>query len=161
MQYIYNTKEHDTDEVKALVFDAHYDTYRGVISYVRVVSGILSKRQKIRYMSTNITSEILDLGFFTPKMTSSDAIGPGEVGYVISNIKNVNEAEVGDTITDANTPAKEALPGYKEAKPMVFCGFYPVDTQQYTELKDVLGEIASPTITAREVAPALLLCSNF
>jgi GTP-binding protein LepA len=130
------------DQLKALIFDAHFDIYRGVISYVRVVSGSIVKGQKVQMMSTGTSFEVLEIGFFKPKMTTSkEGIHAGEVGYLICNIKNVAEARVGDTITDSRNPATEALPGYQEAKPMVFCGFYPVDTDQFTDLKDALDKL--------------------
>jgi GTP-binding protein LepA len=131
----------DTEQLKALIFDAHFDAYRGVISYVRVFNGSLYKGQKIQLMSTGTTYDVLEVGFFKPKMTPSTGIAEGEVGYVISNIKNVSEASVGDTITDAKKPALTPLEGYQKAKPMVFCGFYPVDTDQFNELKDALEKL--------------------
>jgi GTP-binding protein LepA len=127
--------------LKALIFDAHFDIYRGVITYVRVMSGSIVKGQKIKLMSTDNTFEILDLGYFKPKMTSAERLNVGEVGYLISNIKNVADARVGDTITDPKQPAKMALAGYAEAKSMVFCGFYPVDTEQYADLRDALEKL--------------------
>ncbi len=111
--------------LKALIFDAHYDTYRGVVSYIRVVNGSIKTRQKIMMMATDKTFDILELGYFRPRMVKTDLLKEGEVGYLISNIKSVADAKIGDTITDAQYPASEPLPGYKEAKPMVFCGLYP------------------------------------
>lgn len=128
-------------ELKALIFDAHFDEYKGVIVYVRIFSGSLKKGQKFMMMSTGKTFDILDLGFFKPKMTSSQGIETGEVGYLISNIKHVADARIGDTLTDAKAPAKDSLPGYKEAKPMVFCGFYPVDTEDYPQLREALEKL--------------------
>lgn len=130
-----------TDELKALIYDAHYDSYRGVISYVRVKSGSIKKGQRVKMMSTDKVIEVLECGVFRPKMTPQPELRDGAVGYVISSIKNVSEARVGDTITDSVNPAKTPLPGYKEAKPMVFCGFYPVDTSQHAELKDALEKL--------------------
>jgi len=127
--------------LKALIFDAHYDPYRGVIAYIRVFSGSMAKGQKIRMMATGRDFDVLDVGFFKPKMTSAVALNPGDSGYVISNIKLVSDAKIGDTITLANQPADGALPGYFEAKPMVFCGIYPVDTTQYEELKDAIEKL--------------------
>jgi len=129
------------DALKALIFDAHFDVYRGVITYVRVMSGSISKGQKIKLMSTDNVFDILDLGYFRPKMTPAESINVGEVGYLISNIKNVADARIGDTITDARYPAKTPLAGYTEAKPMVFCGFYPVDTEDYPGLRDALEKL--------------------
>jgi GTP-binding protein LepA len=128
-------------ELKALIFDAKYDIYRGVVSYIRVFSGNIKKGQKIYLMATDRTAEVLELGFFKPKMTPAKQINPGEVGYLITNIKDVGDARVGDTVTDAKQRASTPLPGYTEAKPMVYCGFYPVDTNQFTELKDALERL--------------------
>jgi GTP-binding protein LepA len=129
------------EKLRALIFDAHYDPYRGVISYIRLFSGSISKGQKITMMSTGRNFEVLELGFFKPKMTPNKTIDQGEVGYMISNIKAVDDANVGDTITDSKNQAETALLGYQEAKPMVFCGLYPVDTNQYTDLKDALDRL--------------------
>ncbi|NDC83318.1 elongation factor 4 [bacterium] len=126
---------------KALIFDAHYDAYRGVITYVRIMSGSISKGQKIKLMSSDAVFDVLDVGYFRPKMTPGERLECGEVGYIISNIKNVADARIGDTITDAKAPATTPLPGYTEAKPMVFCGFYPVDTEDYPGLRDALEKL--------------------
>lgn len=134
-------KEQPTTKLRALIYDAHYDSYRGVISYIRVMSGSIKKGQKLTMMSTGHTCEVLDIGFFKPKMTSSGIIQEGEVGYMISNIKKVDDARIGDTLTDIKNPAEDPLPGYAEAKPMVFCGLYPVDTQDYENLKDALDKL--------------------
>ncbi|MFA5878784.1 MAG: translation elongation factor 4 [Candidatus Margulisiibacteriota bacterium] len=134
-------KDLQEEPLKALIFDAHYDSYRGVICYVRVFSGMLTKGQQIEFMVTGKKYEVLETGFFKPKMTPADRILSGEVGYVIANIKKVEEAKVGDTITDAKRPAPEPLEGYKEVKPMVFCGFYPIDTNDYVDLKDALEKL--------------------
>ena len=131
----------ESDELKALIYDAHYDAYRGVISYIRLKSGTIKKGQKVKMMATDTTYEVLDLGFFKPKMTSTDMLSDGEVGYLISSTKNVEDAQVGDTVTDSKKSAIEPLPGYKEAKPMVFCGFYPVDTQQFVDLQEALEKL--------------------
>lgn len=141
IKHIPAPKQPEEETLKALIFDAHYDDYRGVISYLRVFSGALEKKQKIRMMSSGRDFEVLEVGFFKPKMTRSDKIDTGEVGYVISNIKNVEDARIGDTMTDSKNPSKTPLPGYREAKPMVFCGFYPVDTNQYTDLRDALEKL--------------------
>ncbi|MGE4169429.1 MAG: translation elongation factor 4 [Candidatus Margulisiibacteriota bacterium] len=134
-------KEDPEPALRALIFDAHFDAYRGVITYVRLFSGSLKRGQKITLMSNGKQFEVLDVGFFKPKMTAANEIKAGEVGYVISNIKNVADARIGDTVTDAKKPAATPLADYKEAKPMVFCGFYPVDTEQYVELKDALDKL--------------------
>ena len=128
-------------ELKALIYDAHYDDFRGVINYVRVISGEIEKGKKIKLMSTNKVVEVNECGFFTPKMTKSQKILTGSVGYIITGIKSLRDARVGDTITSADSPAKEPLSGYMEAKPMVFCGFYPVDNEAYKELGDALEKL--------------------
>ncbi len=134
-------QDQPTSKLRALIYDAHYDAYRGVISYIRVMSGSIKKGQKLTMMSTGQTYDVLDIGFFKPKMTSCDQIQEGEVGYMISNIKKVDDARIGDTLTDLKQPATDALSGYAEAKPMVFCGLYPVDTQDYENLKDALDKL--------------------
>ena len=134
-------KIEETDELKALIYDAHYDDYRGVINYVRVFSGEIKKGQKIKMMATNKNADINECGFFRPKMTASEKIRTGSVGYIITGLKSLREARVGDTITTAEKPATEALSGYKEAKPMVYCGIYPVDTELFKELGDALEKL--------------------
>ncbi len=131
----------EEEEPKALIFDAHFDPYRGVICYVRVYGGELKRGQKIRMMSTDLDFEVLEVGYFRPKMTKADILSNGDVGYVISNLKTVQDAKIGDTVTHANSPAKAPLPGYSEVKPMVFCGFYPVDTNDYPSLQDALEKL--------------------
>ena len=129
------------DALKALIFDAHYDAYRGVISYVRVCSGQLKKGMKVKMMSSEQVFDVLEVGNFRPKMTPCTTIDSGEVGYVISNIKGLDDARIGDTMTNDKKGAIKALPGYTEIKPMVFCGFYPVDTNDYPYLKDALDKL--------------------
>ena len=131
----------DSTELKALIYDAHYDDYRGVINYVRVFSGDIKKGQKIRLMASHKSAEINECGFFRPKMTPSEGIKTGSVGYIITGLKSLKDARVGDTITTAEKPATTALSGYKEAKPMVFCGIYPVDTEVFKELGDALEKL--------------------
>lgn len=128
-------------KLRALIFDAHYDAYRGVICYVRVVSGTLKKGDRFKMMASGESYDILELGYFKPKMTKSDQIGEGNVGYIISNIRGVEEAKIGATITNEKNGATEQLPGYQEVKPMVFCGIYPVDTNDYGDLKDALDKL--------------------
>ena len=134
-------KPDEIGKTRALIYDAHYDDYRGVISYVRVVNGSLEKGQKIKMISTQKEHEILELGVFKPAMTPQKKLEAGAVGYLISNIKTVEDARIGDTITDAKKAVEEALPGYVEAKPMVYCGFYPVDTEQYKDLGEALEKL--------------------
>ncbi len=141
VQNVPEPRNEPSDEVRALIYDAHYDDYRGVISYVRVTNGALKKGQKIKMMATGLQFEISELGFFTPKMTPSDSIPEGSVGYVISGIKTLEDSRVGDTITDAKYSAKVPLEGYAEAKPMVFSGVYSVDTELFKELGDALEKL--------------------
>src|SRR6202011_6194105 len=110
---------------RALIFDSQFDQYRGVIAYIRVVDGTFTKGGAIRAMQAGTEAEIDDIGFFTPQMTSVDALHAGEVGYVITGIKDVTKLRVGDTLTTLKEPATEPLPGYREVKPMVFCGLFP------------------------------------
>ncbi len=126
---------------RALIFDSVYDTYRGVVTYVRVVDGRLSKRERMLMMSTQSVHETLELGVISPEPIPSDGLGAGEVGYVISGVKDVRQARVGDTITSSSGGAKEALAGYSHPKPMVFSGLYPVDGDEYPELRDALDKL--------------------
>ena len=127
--------------VRALVFDSLYDSYRGVITYARVFSGSVKAGDQMLLMSNNQKSEIKEVGVFTPKMTKMDTLGAGDVGYVISNIKDTSDIKIGDTLTLSKNPATEMLPGYKEVRPMVFCGLYPLESQDYEKLKAALGRL--------------------
>ncbi|HSI08549.1 MAG: translation elongation factor 4 [Rariglobus sp.] len=127
--------------VRALVFDSLYDSYRGVITYARVFSGSVKAGDQMLLMSNNQKSEIKEVGVFTPKMTKMDVLGAGDVGYVISNIKDTSDIKIGDTLTLAKNPATDMLPGYKEVRPMVFCGLYPLESQDYEKLKAALGRL--------------------
>lgn len=127
--------------LKALIFDSMYDNYKGALSYVRVVDGIVKPGMKIRYMATGNEFEVTEVGIFSPTLMPIDALEAGEVGYISASIKNVRETKVGDTITDANAPADEPLPGYKQANPMVFCGIYPADGADYENLRDALDKL--------------------
>jgi GTP-binding protein LepA len=127
---------------RALIFDSEYDPYRGVIAYVRMVDGRFAKREAIRALATGTEAEIDDIGCFTPEMTPADGLGPGEVGYVITGVKDVSRLRVGDTLTSRDRPAAEPLPGYREVKPMVFCGLFPTDSDQFAELRDALDKLA-------------------
>jgi GTP-binding protein LepA len=126
---------------RALIFDSVYDTYRGVVTYVRVVDGKLSKRERMLMMSTQSVHETLELGVISPEPIPADGLGAGEVGYVISGVKDVRQARVGDTITSVTAGAKEPLAGYSHPKPMVFSGLYPVDGDEYPELRDALDKL--------------------
>jgi GTP-binding protein LepA len=127
--------------LKALIFDAKYDKYRGVIVYVRIFDGVLKKKDQILIMSTNQRYEVEEVGIFTPAMVPTDNLGPGEVGYVIAGIKEVSEAKVGDTITNALSPADETLPGYRDVKPMVYASVFPGLPEYYEELKKSLEKL--------------------
>ncbi|HUR75330.1 MAG TPA: translation elongation factor 4 [Sporichthya sp.] len=126
---------------RAMIFDSVYDTYRGVVTYVRVIDGHLTKREKILMMSTRATHELLDIGVSSPEPTSSDGLGVGEVGYLITGVKDVRQSKVGDTITDMHKPATKALAGYREPKPMVFSGLYPIDGSDFPELREALDKL--------------------
>ena len=127
--------------LQALIFDSLYDAYRGALSYVRVVEGTLTNDMKIRMMANGKEFEVTELGVFAPSMKQVKQLLPGEVGYVAASIKNVTDTEVGDTITNANAPAEAPLDGYRKATPMVYCGLYPVENNQYTELRDALEKL--------------------
>jgi GTP-binding protein LepA len=131
----------DYPQLRALVFDSLYDSYRGVISYVRVFSGTIKAGDFMLLLSNNVKSEVKEVGVFMPKMTKCASLGAGDVGYIVSNIKDPAEIKTGDTITLSNKPATDMLPGYKEVRPMVFCGLYPVDTSDYEKLKAALGRL--------------------
>ncbi|MCX4677343.1 translation elongation factor 4 [Streptomyces sp. NBC_01433] len=126
---------------RAMIFDSVYDSYRGVVTYVRVVDGQLSKRERIRMMSTGATHELLEIGVSSPEMTPADGIGVGEVGYIITGVKDVRQSKVGDTITSLSNGATEALGGYKDPKPMVFSGLYPLDGSDYPDLREALDKL--------------------
>ncbi|MBX7210686.1 MAG: translation elongation factor 4 [Verrucomicrobiaceae bacterium] len=127
--------------LRASVFDSVFDAYRGVVSYVRVVSGNIVRGQKIRMMSTGLDYEVKDLGIFRPKMTSSEHLQPGDVGYLIANVKSTADVKIGDTITESRKPAPEPLPGFKEIHPLVFSGIYPVSTDDFESLKAAVGKL--------------------
>ncbi|WP_329409758.1 translation elongation factor 4 [Streptomyces sp. NBC_00704] len=126
---------------RAMIFDSVYDSYRGVVTYVRVIDGQLNKRERIRMMSTNATHELLEIGTNSPEMLAADGLGVGEVGYLITGVKDVRQSKVGDTITTLHKGATEALGGYKDPKPMVFSGLYPLDGSDYPELREALDKL--------------------
>ena len=134
-------KRTDEDSVRALIFDSWYDVYEGVIGLVRVFGGELRGGMKVRLMGTQKSGEVMRLGHFTPHERKAEVLGPGEVGFVVANIKTVADMRVGDTITDADHPAVEALPGFKELKPMVFAGLYPTESNQYGALRDAIEKL--------------------
>ena len=131
----------DYPQVRALVFDSIYDSYRGVIAYCRVFSGSVRAGEVMMLMSTGQKSEIKEVGAFIPKMEKRDVLMPGDVGYIVSNVKDTDEIKTGDTITLASAPAQVMLPGYKEVRPMVFCGLYPIESSDYEKLKAALGRL--------------------
>ncbi|MBI5425075.1 MAG: elongation factor 4 [Opitutae bacterium] len=131
----------DCAELRALVFDSKYDSYRGVISYARVFSGTVKAGEMMMLMSTGQRSEVKEVGVFRPAMEKVNELGPGDVGYIVSNIKSTDEIKIGDTVTHANKPAAEMLPGYKEVRPMVYCGLYPLESDDYEKLKVALGKL--------------------
>jgi GTP-binding protein LepA len=131
----------DYPTLRALVFDSKYDSYRGVVSYARVFSGTIKAGEMMSLMSTGQRSEVKEVGVFRPGMEKIDKLGPGDVGYIISSIKSTDDIKIGDTITHANKPAEEMLPGYKEVRPMVYCGLYPLESDDYEKLKVALGKL--------------------
>ncbi len=126
---------------RAMIFDSVYDTYRGVVTYVRVIDGNLNPRERIQMMSTRATHELLEIGVISPEPAPSDGLGVGEVGYLITGVKDVRQSRVGDTITNLAKPASEALGGYRDPRPMVFSGLYPIDGTDYPLLRDALDKL--------------------
>ncbi|MGW5717428.1 translation elongation factor 4 [Amycolatopsis sp. NPDC003865] len=126
---------------RAMIFDSVYDTYRGVVTYIRVVDGKITPREKIKMMSTGATHELLEVGIISPEPKPSKGLGVGEVGYLITGVKDVRQSKVGDTVTSERHGAKEALAGYREPKPMVYSGLYPVDGSDYPELREALDKL--------------------
>ncbi len=126
---------------RATVFDSLYDAYKGVISYVRIVSGSIKRGDRIKLFATDQTYEVKETGVFTPKMSKTDGLSAGDVGYMIANMKSAAEVKIGDTITNSKFPCPEALPGYKEVQPMVFSGIYPIDTSDYEALKAAMAKL--------------------
>ncbi|MDT3395665.1 translation elongation factor 4 [Streptomyces sp. B1866] len=126
---------------RAMIFDSVYDAYRGVVTYVKVVDGTLRRRERIKMMSTGAAHELLEIGASSPEMTPSDGLSVGEVGYLITGVKDVRQSKVGDTITQFTGSAREPLGGYKDPKPMVFSGLYPLDGSDYPELRDALDKL--------------------
>jgi len=131
----------DYPQARILVFDSLYDAYRGCIAYVRVFSGCIKAHDMMMLMSTGQKAEVKEVGIFTPKMEKCAVLGAGDVGYIVSSIKTPSEVKTGDTITIAARPATEMLPGYKEVRPMVFCGLYPLESDDYEKLKAGLGRL--------------------
>ncbi|MDG2123811.1 MAG: translation elongation factor 4 [Verrucomicrobiales bacterium] len=134
-------KAMEDELLRASVFDSVYDPFRGVVSYVRIFSGKVGKGTSIRMMSTGKTYEVKEVGVFTPKMMKRDSLEGGDVGYLIANMKSAAEVKIGDTVTESNKPAAEALPGFKEIQPMVFAGIYPISTDDFESLKLAMGKL--------------------
>ncbi|HEX5812437.1 MAG TPA: translation elongation factor 4, partial [Pseudonocardia sp.] len=126
---------------RAMIFDSVYDTYRGVVTYIRVVDGRITPRERIKMMSTGATHELLEVGIVSPEPKPSIGLGVGEVGYLITGVKDVRQSKVGDTVTSQRHGAKEALSGYREPRPMVYSGLYPVDGSQYPDLREALDKL--------------------
>jgi GTP-binding protein LepA len=126
---------------RALIFDSEFDQYRGVVAYVRVVDGVFRKGEAIRTMVGASSAEIDEIGFFSPQMRAVEELRAGEVGYLITGIKDVTQLRVGDTLTTKANPAREPLPGYRDVKPMVFCGLFPIDSERFPELRDALEKL--------------------
>ncbi len=126
---------------RAMIFDSVYDTYRGVVTYIRVVDGRITPRERIRMMSTNATHELLEVGIISPEPKPSSGLGVGEVGYLITGVKDVRQSRVGDTVTSERKGATEALAGYREPRPMVYSGLYPVDGSDYPDLREALDKL--------------------
>jgi GTP-binding protein LepA len=130
-----------TAPARAMIFDSVYDTYRGVVTYIRVIDGHLSTRERVLMMSTRAQHELLEVGVISPEPVPTPALGVGEVGYLITGVKDVRQSRVGDTVTTINRPATEALAGYRDPKPMVFSGLYPMDGSDYPDLRDALDKL--------------------
>lgn len=134
--------EGDTEKpLKALVFDSKFDSYKGVVLYMRIMEGSVKKGMRIRMMATGAEFDVTEVGYFKPNIVNCDILEAGQVGFLAAAIKNVKDARVGDTVTDANNPAPSALPGYRKATPMVFCGLYPVENNDYDNLRDALEKL--------------------
>lgn len=134
-------KEPEDDRLRALIFDSHYDTYRGVMVYVRVMSGEIKKGSQIKMLATDKGSEVLEVGIFAPREKPVESLKPGETGYIVANIKKVSDVKIGDTITTQKNGVAELLPGFKLIKPVVFAGIYPVDCDDFEALRDALTKL--------------------
>jgi len=127
--------------LQALIFDSKYNNFRGVICSIRVTNGIIRTGDMITFMATQRNFQVEEIGVFCPEMRPVSELGPGEVGYLIANVKTVDEARVGDTVTSLRSPATSPLPGYRKVKPVVFCGFYPLEREEYPQLRDALEKL--------------------
>jgi GTP-binding protein LepA len=147
-----------TESLKCMLVDSWYDSYLGVVILVRVINGELKKNQKIRFMAAGVTHTIDRVGIFSPKPTEVDTLGPGEIGFINSGIKSVSDCKIGDTITDEKNPTAEPLSGFKPSQPVVFCGMFPVDSDEYEHMRDSIIKLAlndSSFSYEPEVSPAL------
>jgi GTP-binding protein LepA len=150
--------ERDARHARALIFDSTYDNFRGVVAYVRVFEGVIRSGDKIRFMKTGRDYEVTELGYFSPRMTPSDELRAGEVGYIIAAIKEISSVKVGDTVTLVAHPAPEPLPGYRESKPFVFSGLFPTETDKFEELALAVEKISlndASFVTVKETSEAL------
>lgn len=141
VQKIPSPRGKDANQLSALIFDSHFDAYKGVIAYVRVMEGKIQPGMKVKMMATDKRIEVTEVGVFRPSLTNVDVLGAGQVGFVAGSVKNVKDVRVGDTITDAENPISKALPGYRKINPMVYCGLYPVDSAEYDTLRDALEKL--------------------
>ena len=132
---------YDDSELKCLIFDSYFDSYKGVVSLIRVMSGTIYNNSKIKMFTTDSVYDVNELGYHTPNTKIVNELSCGEVGYVCASIKSISDVNVGDTITLADNPCKEALPGYKKMKPMVYCGIYPIDSKKYPNLREALEKL--------------------
>jgi GTP-binding protein LepA len=139
--YIPAPKPPTDDVLRALIFDSHYDTYRGVMVYIRVISGSVTKKSMVNMMFSGKSFEVLEVGIFTPASVPVEELRPGEVGYVIANIKNTSDVKIGDTLTSTRNPALEPLPGFRVITPVVYAGIYPVDSSDFEMLRDALYKL--------------------
>ena len=160
IQEIPPPEAHPGNPLRALIFDSHYNSYQGVVAYIRIFDGIINKKDKLHLMAAGKDVEPFELGVFSPAMTPVEVLYPGEVGYIATGLKSVHDCRVGDTITYADTPALQALPGYIQAKPMVFAGFFPVINEEYGNLRDALEKLQlndAALVFEPESSPALNL----
>ena len=141
VEYVPEPQGEDEKPLKALIFDSHFDAYKGVIAYVRVMDGQIKPGMQLKMMATKKTFDVTEVGVFRPYLANIDGLDAGQVGFVAGSIKNVQDVRVGDTITSVVNPAEEALPGYRKVTPMVYCGLYPVDSADYDALKDALEKL--------------------
>ncbi|MGE5221405.1 MAG: translation elongation factor 4 [Omnitrophica WOR_2 bacterium] len=141
VQQVPPPKGDPADPLQALIFDSHYDPYKGVVAYIRVIEGQILPADSLRLMGSGAEFKPVEIGIFTPNMTPTNSLSAGEVGYVATGLKTVRECRVGDTLTSLTNPAPEPLPGYRKVKPMVFAGIYPVEGEDYDDLKDALEKL--------------------